>query len=120
MCLSDKRFRPCLALLATLAMAFPPTQAQAQAPAGPGSRGQMLYGNHCIACHTTQMHWRDKKLVTDWPSLQLQVRRWQGAAQLNWSEDDIDDVARYLNDSFYRLPGGGKVAAAGPWQAPMR
>lgn len=93
--------------------------AQAQGPAGPGSRGQMLYGNHCIACHTTQMHWRDQKLVTDWASLKLQVRRWQGTAQLNWSEDDIDDVARYLNDTFYRLPGGAKVASA-PLSGPVR
>lgn len=82
--------------------------------AAPGSRGQMLYGNHCIACHNTQMHWRDGKLVTDWASLKAQVRRWQGTAQLNWSEDDIDDVARYLNDSFYRFPHGGRVAGLPP------
>ena len=46
------------------------------------------------------MHWRDKKLVTDWPSLKVQVRRWQGTAQLNWSDEDIDDVARFLNDTY--------------------
>lgn len=78
--------------------------------ATPGSRGQMLYGNHCIACHNTQMHWRDGKLATDWASLKAQVRRWQATAQLNWNEDDIDDVARYLNESFYRFPHGGRVA----------
>lgn len=70
------------------------------------SRGRLLYANHCIACHTTQMHWRERKLVTDWASLKVQVRRWQGAAQLNWSEGEIDDVARYLNDTFYRLAAG--------------
>ena len=79
----------------------------------PESRGRLLYDNHCIACHTTQMHWRDRKLVNDWASLKVQVRRWQGAAQLNWSEDDIDDVARFLNDAYYRLPAG-KVAWLGP------
>lgn len=89
--------------------------ASAQAPLGAtGSRGQLLYGNHCIACHNTQMHWRDQKLATDWASLKVQVRRWQGAAQLNWSEDDIDDVARFLNESFYRFPQGGKVAGLPP------
>lgn len=81
------------------------------AQAQPSSRGQLLYDNHCIACHSTQMHWRDKKLVADWASLKVQVRRWQATAQLNWSEDDIDDVARFLNDAFYKLPQGGKVAA---------
>lgn len=74
-----------------------------------GSRGRLLYGNHCIACHSTQMHWRDRKLATDWDSLKAQVRRWQATAQLGWSEEDIDDVTRFLNDSFYRFPGG-KIA----------
>ena len=26
------------------------------------SRGELLYSTHCIACHTSQMHWRDKKV----------------------------------------------------------
>lgn len=96
--------------LTPLAMAtLWPLAVAAQGQAAIESRGQMLYGNHCVACHTTQMHWRDQKLATDWPSLKAQVRRWQGAGQLNWSEDDIDDVARFLNDSFYRLQGGGKA-----------
>ena len=93
-------------ILTLLTVLLLPLAAAAQAPE---SRGQMLYGNHCIACHTTQMHWRDRKLVTDWASLKVQVRRWQGAAQLNWNEDDIDDVARFLNDAFYRF-AAGKVA----------
>jgi len=79
-------------------------------PGSAAGRGQLLYGNHCIACHNTQMHWRDKKLATDWASLKAQVRHWQGVAQLNWSEDEIDDVARFLNDSIYRFPQGGRVA----------
>ena len=101
-----------LALGSVAALALP-LAAAAQGLPQPGSRGQLLYGNHCVACHTTQMHWRDKKLVTDWPSLKVQVRRWQGTAQLNWSEEDIDDVARFLNDTYYRLPGA-RVALLPP------
>ena len=58
-------------------------------------------------------HWREQKQVTDWPSLTFQVRRWQASAQLNWTDADIDDVARYLNDSIYRLPAR-KVAGLVP------
>ena len=94
-----------LGLLTVVIVVTLPLAAAAQGLPQPGSRGQLLYGNHCIACHTTQMHWREKKLVTDWPSLKVQVRRWQGSAQLNWSEEDIDDVARFLNDTYYRLQG---------------
>lgn len=68
------------------------------------SRGELLYSTHCIACHTTQMHWRDRKVAADWTSLKLQVRRWQDASSLSWSEGDIHDVTRYLNESIYRLP----------------
>ena len=25
------------------------------------SRGELLYTTHCIACHSTQVHWRDKR-----------------------------------------------------------
>ncbi len=77
--------------------------AQAQAPAQSQSRGEMLYSTHCIACHTAEIHWRDKSLVTDWPSLKTQVSRWQGVAMLGWSEADMLEVARYLNQIHYRF-----------------
>jgi mono/diheme cytochrome c family protein len=66
------------------------------------TRGEFLYSTHCIACHTAQVHWRDKKLVTDWTSLQSEVRRWQGISTLGWSNEDIAQVARYLNARYYR------------------
>jgi mono/diheme cytochrome c family protein len=67
------------------------------------SRGELLYSTHCIGCHTAQKHWRDKKQVTDWDSLEQQVRRWQAAVMLEWNEDDIHEVARHLNDSYYHF-----------------
>ncbi|MEY2690036.1 MAG: hypothetical protein RL375_4236 [Pseudomonadota bacterium] len=65
------------------------------------SRGELLYGSHCISCHTQQMHWRDNRTATDWPTLQVQVRRWQSEASLAWGEGDIVEVARFLNESIY-------------------
>lgn len=79
------------------------------------TRGELLYGTHCLACHSTQMHWREKKQVTDWPSLRAHVRRWQAAGQLAWSDDDIEEVARYLDALFYRLPPPApRVVATSP------
>ena len=88
--------RTALALVVVLA-AF---TAHAQAP----SRGRLLYENHCIECHSTQMHWREQRLARDWGSLKGQVRRFQGIARLQWSEEDIDAVARHLNETIYRFP----------------
>lgn len=68
------------------------------------TRGQLLYGNHCIACHDQRMHWRDQRLARDWESLRTWVRHWQGAQQLQWTDADVDEVARHLNDTIYRFP----------------
>ncbi|HRD97042.1 MAG TPA: cytochrome C [Rubrivivax sp.] len=68
------------------------------------SRGELLYNTHCVACHRTQIHWRDKRQVVDWPSLRAQVRLWQATELLAWDEADIESVARYLNDTYYRYP----------------
>ena len=67
------------------------------------SRGELLYNTHCIACHSTQMHWRDQRRATDLDSLKEQVRLWQGRALLSWAEDDIVEVTRHLNQSIYRF-----------------
>jgi mono/diheme cytochrome c family protein len=87
-----------------------PLAAVAQAPAG--SRGELLYSTHCIECHTVQMHWRALRLARDWDSLKVQVRRWQGEARLNWTEEDVDAVARHLNDTIYQFPR--PLASRGP------
>ena len=70
----------------------------------PPTRGQLLYSTHCIECHSTQMHWRTHKQARDWDSLKAQVRRWQATANLGWTEADITDVARHLNETIYQFP----------------
>lgn len=65
------------------------------------ARGQLLYATHCSTCHTSQVHWREQKKVTDWSSLVTQVRHWQEIGGLGWSNDEINDVAHYLNVMFY-------------------
>ena len=85
------------ALVCALLIGSPASRAQTQ------SRGELLYSTHCIACHTAQMHWRDKKLATDWATLEAQVRRWQAEAMLGWSEEDILAVTRHLNQGIYRF-----------------
>ena len=89
---------PALLLLAAL-----PLHAQVPTTSAP-SRGELLYTTHCIACHTTQVHWRDRRLATDFTSLVAQVGRWQNNTGLAWSSEEILDVARYLNATIYHVP----------------
>ena len=83
------------------------TPAQAQLKEGE-IRGELLYSTHCNACHTSKVHWREKKLATGWSSLKAQVRRWQANAELGWSEEEITDVTRYLNAVYYHFRANGK------------
>jgi len=67
-------------------------------------RGRLLYETHCVACHTTQAHWRDKHIVRSWADLLYQVARMQKNAGQDWGSSEIGDVAAYLNEQFYKMP----------------
>ena len=77
-------------------------------PDRPVGRGELLYTTYCIACHTTQVHWRDKKVARDWDTLVVEVARWQKVDGLGWSNDQVVDVARYLNALHYHYQAPGK------------
>lgn len=75
------------------------------AQVSPGdARGELLYTTHCVACHTTQIHWREKRLASDWASLAVQVDRWQKNGNLAWDAADVAAVARHLNAVYYHFP----------------
>jgi len=102
----------CQALVGA-ALALGGVGAAAQAAPTPG-RGELLYDTHCRACHTEQVHWREKRAAVDWPRLKQEVQRWQAAARLAWSDADIVAVARHLNDTVYHLPQTDDAVAALP------
>lgn len=101
---------------------FFPSAAQERSSADM-ARGGELYRAYCGACHNAQVHWRDQRLVKSWDDLHYQVARWQRSAGQNWSGEEIDDVAAYLNTVFYSLPcplagcNGAKAAAEPPRHA---
>ena len=72
-------------------------------------RGELLYSTYCISCHTTQVHWRDKRMATDWASLTNQVRRWQSNAGLDLGDEDVTAIARYLNGLYYHFAPAGQA-----------
>ena len=93
-----------VALLIASLLASALAVAAEPAPNPDRSRGELLYSTHCVSCHTSQIHWRDKRLVTDWASLKAQVRRWQSNVGLDWSDSDIVEVTRRLNALYYHYP----------------
>ena len=82
----------------------PPVAAMPSASIAAPERGHLLYDTVCKGCHDQQAHWRDERIVHDWPSLIDEVTRWQAVAGQAWRREDIEDVAAYLNRLFYRVP----------------
>lgn len=67
------------------------------------SRGQALYENHCHACHEDWAHSREGRKVDSLNELRRRVAAWSEHAGLGWNDEDIGDVADYLNRTFYGL-----------------
>lgn len=96
-------YKPLLRILVLAALAGVITMARSQGPPAQ-SRGQLLHSTHCINCHTSQVHGRDDRVAHDWNGLKAQVRRCQSNASLQWTEADITEVVRYLNEAIYHYP----------------
>lgn len=68
-----------------------------------GSRGQMLYENHCLGCHESLVFIREKRTVRNLAGLRDAVLRWAVEEKLPWSAEELDDVAGHLNRTYYRF-----------------
>ena len=87
----------------------PPPEVQEQAESlapltpPPGSRGAMLYENHCTACHESTLHVRERRTVRTQPQLREQVARWATHEKLGWHSEDIAEVASWLDAHYYHF-----------------
>ena len=84
---------------------MPIGQALPQSPVMPPAppRGQMLYENHCMVCHESIVHIRTRQAAQSLPQLRASVRHWTDYLQLQWGQDEIEDVVMHLNSHYYRF-----------------
>jgi mono/diheme cytochrome c family protein len=80
--------------------ADPPPPAPSDAA---GSRGEMLYENHCIGCHTSRAHLRDDRRAKSEPEVEGWVRRWADELNLGWGDDEAKEVADFLVRRYYKF-----------------
>lgn len=71
--------------------------------AADANRGQLLYENHCMVCHTSIVHVRERRKANSREEIEAWIVRWQTELGLNWDSGEVDDVAEFLNQRFYRL-----------------
>jgi len=98
-----------LAALTAFLMFSVAFDAQAAADA---ARGKLLYEARCSACHESSVHQRKARKAASYSALRAQVLRWSIEVGGAWSAEEIDDVALYLNQRYYRLPCPQRVCKA--------
>jgi hypothetical protein len=67
-------------------------------------RGEMLHGLRCMTCHNAGMYLRKQRKVTTVDDLRSQIQKWSvEAGLLDWTADEVEDIAAFLNQRYYRL-----------------
>lgn len=66
-------------------------------------RGKALYENHCKECHEGLAHTRHGSKINSIGDIRSWVASWSVHSRLEWSSEDVEDVADYLNNRFYHL-----------------
>lgn len=81
-----------------------------QAAAADVAKGHDLHQQNCLSCHSSMtggkpnsLYTRDNRRVNSLAGLNKQVRRCELSLGLKWFDDDINNVAAYLNETFYHL-----------------
>lgn len=64
-------------------------------------RGQLLYENHCTACHESMVHIRENHKADSLATVQREVIRWSEELRLGWQGVEISDVSQYLFQTYY-------------------
>ena len=56
-----------------------------------------------MTCHDDGIYTRDERRVSTLDALRKQVKRCEFSLELQWFDEDINDVTVYLNESFYNF-----------------
>ncbi len=65
--------------------------------------GAALHAENCASCHDDGVYKRKDRRVTDMAGLKKQVQRCEQSLGLTWFDEDVDDVAAYLNSTYYKF-----------------
>ncbi len=68
-------------------------------------RGKELHNPECISsCHTPKSYISENRKVKDFAHLNTFVQMCATNLDKSWFEEDVADVANYLNTEYYKFP----------------
>ncbi|MEZ5875281.1 MAG: hypothetical protein R3D30_10810 [Hyphomicrobiales bacterium] len=65
--------------------------------------GQRLFDANCTKCHGTEVFSRDDRKVQSLDALREQLVGCAHMANKEFSESEMQDLLKYLNDTFYHF-----------------
>jgi mono/diheme cytochrome c family protein len=87
--------KPLLSLLTAVLLLHP------LAGLADAERGRLLYENHCLSCHESNVHIRETQAARSLAAVRAAIERWQAVGNLGWGTEEVADVAAYLNATWY-------------------
>lgn len=81
-----------------------PPQATAPVAANGEHPGKAIHDANCISCHDSGVYTRADHKMTDFAMLSAQVRRCDANLGTKLFDEDMDKVAEFLNDTYYKFP----------------
>ncbi|MGW8246965.1 MAG: cytochrome c [Acidiferrobacterales bacterium] len=70
---------------------------------GDAKKGEAIHNAHCTACHTSTVYTRPNHMVKSIGGLVGRVNACSSNLGLNLSQDQVNDVVKYLNDTYYKF-----------------
>lgn len=94
----------CRRVLSVLALGAVTGGAHAALLPGDAARGQQLHATRCLGCHDSRIYTRPDRKVKRIEGLIGQVRRCDRQLGTQLERDQLNDLVKYLNDTYYRFP----------------
>ncbi len=66
-------------------------------------QGKTLHNKSCMGCHDNSQYTRANRIIHTFEDLRARVKFCDGAANANFSPNDLNDVVEYLNVDFYKF-----------------
>ena len=93
----------CITMFLLLFLLSEPTIAAPDTNSPNIQNGKALLEEHCYGCHGEDVYVREKRIVTSYPKLIKRVQFCSLQRNLTWFDEDIENVAAYLNTEFYHF-----------------